>query len=58
MPAPSSPPATEGELYDRLKELFAECVAIEEAVDERTAELLRRARVEIQAATSFWVAQS
>jgi hypothetical protein len=48
-------PATEGELYDRLKALAAECDELAGVVDEQTAVWLASAGVHLRGALAHWL---
>ena len=50
-------PKTEGEVYDRLKALVAECDVLRDVVDEITGAYLLAARLKAGAALESWMAQ-
>jgi hypothetical protein len=50
-------PETEGELYDRLKALAAECEELAAVVDETTRVWLASAQVHLRGALAHWLSQ-
>lgn len=50
-----APPATEGELYDRLLALRDECDLLTGSVDPTTATFLQAAAAQIEAARRRWL---
>ena len=54
--APPQPPATEGELYDRLKALASECELLAQVVSLRVANELQGARRFADSALRLWMA--
>lgn len=56
-PSAAIAPETEGEVYDRLQALIAECGLIARAVDVGTAKLLVEAQTSTLAALNLWMSQ-
>lgn len=51
-------PKTEGEVYDRLKALVAECDVLRDVVDERTGSFLKSAGLNANAALDNWMSEA